>query len=203
MTDHISSAVSGTIYALHNGDYHYRYVGATLKSVDWRFDRHRNCARSGDPVPLYCWFRRFFGSIQVEVLEVCYTREETQLAEKKWIAVLKTHKSFGGYNSTHGGEKSPKGTKLTDEQKAKIGAIHRGRTVSDETKAKVSAALKGRTLSDEHRANLSGGQIGRKLTDEHRAKISAAKMGKYYGMHVRWHINRGIVKEGCIYCEAS
>ena len=46
-----------------------------------------------------------------------------------------------------------------------------------------------------------GWQNVQHFTPEERRRISS-KGGKR-GMHVRWHVNRGIRKEGCVHCEAT
>jgi hypothetical protein len=65
-------------------------------------------------------------------------------------------------NKTDGGE-GTSGMKHTDEAKAKMSAVHkgkprldlRGKKLSDEQKAKLSLALKGRIVSEETRKKLS------------------------------------------------
>lgn len=101
--------------------------------------------------------------------------------------------------------------------------------LSDEHKANLSAALKekwakdghhatGRTLSEDHKAKLSVASAGNRYAagqvwdDDRRAMISAVHKGKpksdatklkmAEGAH-RWrHVDKGIVKEGCQFCEA-
>ncbi len=61
---------------------------------------------------------------------------------------------------------------FSDEHRANIGKA--ARNCSEETRAKMSAVSKGRTLSPEIRQKMSAAQKGRTLSDETRAKLSAA-----------------------------
>jgi hypothetical protein len=84
------------------------------------------------------------------------------------------------------------------------------RPKSEATKAKMSAAkmgntyARGRKLSDEHKAKIAKARTGKKHSPETIAKMSAAKKGKpsmgQRGNHKRWHVNRGLVKTDCTYC---
>jgi hypothetical protein len=87
-----------------------------------------------------------------------------------------------------------KGSKLTEEHKARIAAANKERGCSEETRerlrmirtgshhtdssrAKMSASWKGRTFTDDHRAKISAAKMGFKHTDDARKKMSAAKTG--------------------------
>jgi len=86
-----------------------------------------------------------------------------------------------------------RGTKLSDEHRAKVSAAGMGRKVSDKTRAKISSANTGRKLppvSEETRAKKAeaqrlsyangrvGGMAGKTLSEEARAKISSANKGR-------------------------
>lgn len=75
---------------------------------------------------------------------------------------------------------------LTDEQKARVSAVHKGKKISEEQKLKLSIALKGnrnqRPWSDDRKAAKSTGMLGvpqgphseetkRKIGDAHRGKV--------------------------------
>lgn len=74
------------------------------------------------------------------------------------------------FNFTIGGD-GRKGSKLTDETKAKISKAHKGKTVSKETRKKISKAHKGKI----------GVNKGKKLSQETKKKISESRIGKYGG----------------------
>lgn len=71
-----------------------------------------------------------------------------------------------------------KGGKMTQEQKAKIGAANRGKHPSLETRAKMSNSHRGVKLSQETRAKMSKALKGRNVSKETRAKIGVAHKGK-------------------------
>ena len=88
-----------------------------------------------------------------QILEEC-KREELNEKEIYWIAELGTL-SPGGYNLTSGGGQ---GTSYSDETKAKMSKIHKGKTISEDQKAKLSAIRKGKTTgprSEETKAKQS------------------------------------------------
>lgn len=73
-----------------------------------------------------------------------------------------------------------KGKPKSEEHKAKIGDIHRGKVISNEQREQISAALKGIPKSEEHKKKISeasmGNQrwLGRKHSEETRRKMSEA-----------------------------
>lgn len=72
-----------------------------------------------------------------------------------------------------------RGSSLSPEHRAKIGAAQIGRQFSQSTRAKISAALKGKAKDN--------GQTGRKRTVESRARMSE-------GQRRRWAASRGEAK---------
>jgi len=48
-----------------------------------------------------------------------------------------------------------KGRSMSDEQRAKVSAVHRGKTISEAQKKKISEKLKGRAVTDEQRRQRS------------------------------------------------
>jgi group I intron endonuclease len=60
--------------------------------------------------------------------------------ERYYIKILKTTNSDFGYNLENGGHENKT---VSDETKAKIGAVHKGKKISESHKAKISAANKG------------------------------------------------------------
>jgi group I intron endonuclease len=90
-----------------------------------------------------------------------------------------------------------------------------GRKHTEETKKKVSEALTGITRSEETRAKMSVSMSGEKnphfgkpahnrgipMSEKTKRKLSESKKGKpNRGRHVRWHANRGITSDDCMFC---
>ena len=82
-----------------------------------------------------------------EVLFEHLTKEEAQQKEIELIAEYKSNEPKYGYNLSSGGE-SHNGCKgmhyQTEESKAKISAVHKGKTIPDSVKKKMSEAHKGK-----------------------------------------------------------
>ncbi len=97
-------------------------------------------------------------------------------AERKWI---QTFKDAGAslVNGTNGGDGTD-GHIQSQETRAKISLIHRGKTISPEHRDKLSIAGRKRFESLDARTKISVIHIGKHLSPEHRAKISIANRGK-------------------------
>lgn len=65
--------------------------------------------------------------------------------------------------------------KLSDVQKARVSAVHKGKTISDAQKEAVSRAQKGKPKSRDAVAKQRAAMLGREFTLQHRANISAAR----------------------------
>lgn len=140
-------------------------------------------------------------NIQVFVFP-CSTEQEALDAEIQHIAQFRSE-GLQLANLTDGGE-GMSGFKLSEESKAKLSAIRKGRKPTEETRAKLSAArigkpspVKGRKHTDEAKANMSAFQKGRKKSEEHKAKIAAAHIGKKMGPHTEeWKVAASNRKRG-------
>ena len=74
------------------------------------------------------------------------------------------------------GEKNPRyGKIVSDETRAKLSAVNRGKHRTDETRAKISAVNRGKIVSDDTRAKMSAANIGEK--------------NPMYGKHWHWRKN--------------
>lgn len=182
--------VYGVVYLITNLINGKQYVGQTIKKVSYRFNEH---ARANTLIGKAI---RKYGreNFKIKVLEKCYSYDELNAAEMKWIKKLNT-KDPNGYNKTDGGEgilnpatstreklaqagmgnKHALGRKHTEDEKRRISETQKGRTFSQEHKAKISAAKKGTVLSEETKKKMSAKRKGRKFTDEHKAKIAEAR----------------------------
>lgn len=89
--------------------------------------------------------------------------------------VAKRAASMRAYYATH--EHPSRGSKHSDEHRAKIAAANRGRVKTPEECARISAAKMGHTVTAATRAKISTAHMGREFSAEHRAKLSASRMG--------------------------
>ncbi len=64
---------------------------------------------------------------------------------------------------------------------------------------KIRKAKLGHEVTEDTRRKISAGLVGRKQ-DPQEARQSAENMR--YGLHVRWHVNRDIVKADCRFCSS-
>ena len=115
------------------------------------------------------------------LIQYCYSKEETNKAERFWIAEYR-RRGKAEYNLANGGDggngEANKGKKRSDETKRKLSEAHKGNHPSEETRRKRSESLKGKPKSDEWRKKISEAQKGKHLSEEHRRKLSEARKGK-------------------------
>ena len=69
---------------------------------------------------------------------------------------------------------------MTDETRAKMSAVRKGRPVSQEQREKISRANKGHATSDNVRQAVADANRRRVISEETRFKMSAAHVGKDY-----------------------
>lgn len=176
----------GYIYFLHNGDFQPRYIGMTSKTPEQRLARHMSDSKRGYVRPVYNWMRKH----GAENIQVCSMAETDSLEhlwelEKFYIAQERAYGSI--LNCTDGGEGTP-GLKLTKPRQPH----------TEERK---------KNLAEKMRGNQHG--AGYKHTEDAKARMSAAHKGRPsnapvgYGLHVRWHENRSLVKTDCNFCKES
>jgi hypothetical protein len=208
-----------------------RYVGATTRGREARFKAHLRAARAGDGRELYRWMSSELtaGHNIISILiESCDNIETLRLREEYWISEIPG--LFNGNGGgvvvipsppTRARMSASAKARFEDpKERGKIWPSSRSRDVSEETREKLRQAnvrrfedpaererigsrTRGQTLSPEHRAALSRANTGKKHSPETLAKLRAAKAGKpSRPMHNRWHVNRGIVKPDCIFCNA-
>ncbi len=196
------------------------YVGRTSVGIKSRFDGHIYMAkRHPQKSLLYKWMNRVgidrVECVLLEELPNDASIDQLNLREVFWIDNLQTHYTKGGLNSTLGGQgrmsgykhsqstrsaisKALAGKKFSKERRAKLSESHMGLSNgprNTETKQKISATLTGHSVSEEARIKLSKAHRGRKVSDAHAASNRIAS-------HIRWHVNRGVVKADCIHCES-
>ncbi len=189
--------IYGVIYLIINLINGKKYVGQTIKKVGYRFNEHAN-AKSllGEDIRKYG--RENF---KIDVLEECYSYEELNAAEKKWIKTLNT-KVPNGYNKTDGGngllnpckdtrEKMAAasmgnqhglGRKHTEDEIERIRQSNLGQKRSPETCEKIRQNKTGLKASDETKKKMSDKRKGRKFSEEHKANLSKSRLAYWEGI---------------------
>lgn len=87
----------------------------------------------------------------------CISAKDELLAlerERSLIVEHNTYMTEHGCNFTRGGD-GVSGYRFSDDARAKMSEMRRGRKLADDVKKRISDAHKGKTLSAEHRQNLS------------------------------------------------
>jgi group I intron endonuclease len=187
-------------------DPEYRYVGYTTIGAAKRLIKHKK-----DTVYRDFHVQRWILSIGsdrvvIDTLEICPEGDLRYIAaaERKWISRLKSE-----------------GHRLTNLNDGGIGG-NAGRTHSDKSKKKISESLGanpntrgeghwnfGRHLSDEHKEKMSVSLKGKTHSEETKAKFreNASNRDDSFRLektreanHIRWHVNRSIIKTECLYC---
>lgn len=167
-----------TIYCHVNKFNGKRYVGQTKQTLLQRWKTHIyaafNAKSKNSKYVFPCAIRKYGkDGWSHEVLEVCATIEEANLAEVKWILFHKTTDREFGYNTEAGG--GSEGSR------------------SEETRSKIAAALSAHYSAPENHAKLShvmppGMHKGRKLSDEHKEAIRAKLQDHYSAPENRAHL---------------
>lgn len=158
-----------TIYALCDpttGE--VRYVGKTTKPLLRRLADHVWRARR---CPTYCgnWILSLTHRPLIRALVVVEDADGS-IMEQRIIAVYRG-RGARLTNLTDGGEGAP-GLVMPESAKRTLALARRGSTLSAETRAKIGAAFRGRSLSPEHRAKISAAKRGHPVSNETRSKLS-------------------------------
>lgn len=196
------------IYALSIDGETHRYVGFTAaRGLRQRMASHRHEARAGRRRQPYPWMReagtdRVVATV-LEKLPLGTSPEVLGEREVHWIAELR-RRGYDLLNVTDGGPGS-RGYKRSPDVQQRITDAHRGRTYSAEVRERMAASKRGRKLSAEHRAKLSEVQMGRPRGAYNWTPNGLAEQAKSgaKAAHNRWHVARGVLKEGCVHCTAS
>ena len=182
------------VYIIRNTVNGKVYVGSAARSTKRRWIDHRMTLRGNRHRNRHlqsAWNKYGEESFTFSVLvwcapEDCVRYEQTVIDEYN-----AADRQFGYNSSPTAG--SCLGTKLSDETRAKMSKVRRGRKRpaevvakcaaaqkgikrSAETKAKLSAARKNNKVSNENIKKAIAANTGKKLSDEHKAKlVDAAK----------------------------
>lgn len=187
-----------------------RYVGLTKKAIDKRLAEHvyeANYPKRNKSHRTH-WFKSLADEGLYPViypLEVV-DEEAAPLCEQQWIARLRLL-GCQLVNGTEGGETS----RQTAESRAKMSAALKGRpgrVWTDEERQKLSASnsvsikFKFDTDPEYRERHRTGCKNRPPMSMERRQKLSDDRKGQTNkGHHTRWHLNRGIVKDDCQWCE--
>lgn len=181
------------IYLIVNKINGKTYVGQRKSSKEWYDDSYMGSGK------LLGLAKKKYGIENFEkfLIQYCYSKEETDKAEKFWIAEYRS-RGKAEYNIADGGsgiaikgrkawnkgKPSPmRGKNRSEETKRKISESKKGKHLTEEHKRKLSESLKGRTawnkgkhLPEEQKKKLS--EVARNMTEEHKRKLSESHKGK-------------------------
>ena len=174
------------IYLIVNKVNGKTYVGQRKSSKKWYEDKYMGSGKLLKPA------KKKYGIENFEkfLIQYCYSKEETDKAEKFWIAEYR-RRGKAEYNIADGGQGGNlahawnKGKKLSDEHKKKLSEAHKGKSVwnkgkpcSEETKKKISEANTGRHHTDEVKRKMSEQRKGKHHSEEWTRKISESNKGR-------------------------
>jgi dipeptidyl aminopeptidase/acylaminoacyl peptidase len=208
-----------TIYSLSGADGKTVYFGATSKNAAYALSHHRSAAKSAKRrTPVNEWVLENEGSVVFTALEeVSEEDKDTRLefwlsnARRSGLPILNVTKE----------EHAAKVKKAMSDPavRARISENGKGRVNTPEHRKAISEANKGRVISPEHRAIISARHTGKVTSPETKAKIAAKAMGHKRNegrvhseaakekmsrtRHTLNHVDKGIVKETCRWCNPT
>lgn len=178
------------IYLIVNKVNHKTYVGQRKSSKRCYEDKYMGSGKHLRAAQKKYGIENF----EKFLIQYCYSQEETDKAERLWIAEYRS-RGKAEYNIADGGHGSNgnkgkpawnKGVSMTEEQKRKISESKKGENnpnygkhFSEEHKKNLSKALKGKPKSEEAKRNMSEAHKGKRLSEETRKKMSEAHK-KYF-----------------------
>ena len=174
------------IYLILNKVNGKTYVGKHESPKEWYNDGYMGSGKLLKPA------KKKYGIENFEkfLIQYCSSEEETNKAEKFWIAEYRS-RGKAEYNIADGGEGGGfKGKHHTEKSKRKIAESCKETFKSEAVKQKLAEAHKGKRFSEEHKQNLSealkGKNKGKHRTEEQRRIMSEAGKGEnnpFYGKH--------------------
>src|SRR5574338_917675 len=152
------------VYRITERDTGRCYIGRST-NVEKRWRTHMSHARRGSNASIHTALReRGVEAFDFDVIEEC----EPELQPRREYELIWEHRAFlDGFNDDGGGGRltefsaaareklHAKRSPLTDEHKARLSSVMRGRRLSDETRMKMSATHTGVRLSEAHRQSLN------------------------------------------------
>ena len=165
------------IYLIVNNVNGKTYVGQHKSSKEWYEDKYMGSGTLLKKAKLKYGIENF----EKFLIQYCYSKEETNKAERFWIAEYRS-RGKAEYNLANGGDggngDANKGKHRSEETKRKLSEVHKGKLHSEETRQKMSEMRKGKKHSEEWSRKISDANKGKKLSEEHRRKLSEAKKGR-------------------------
>lgn len=173
----------GFIYCVTNKISGKCYVGQTTRPIEFRWRQH--CSKTGSATLLGKAVLKYGkDSFSVDQLATASSREELNAKEVFFIQLMSARDRHIGYNLAEGGgvvyrvlsdlhkarigasNKVVKRGPLSEEQRSKIGAAHKGvpKVVSPEAKIRMAEMLRNRVLSSE---------TLRKMSESHKDKVQS------------------------------
>ena len=167
------------------------YVGQRKSSKEWYEDKYMG---SGTILKKA---KQKYGIENFEkfLIQYCYSEEETNKAERFWIAEYR-RRGKAEYNIADGGRGIAikgrkawnKGKQMSDEMKKKLSESTKGKHLSEEIKRKMSESKKGhpgywlgKHHTEEQKKKISETwEYDKHFTEETKRKISEAKKGKHW-----------------------
>jgi group I intron endonuclease len=161
---------SGYIYAIRNRKNAHAYIGSTVNYKS-RWHTHRSQLRRGvhhSFVLQKAWDKYGEAAFDFELLLVCpkelRAMYEARLMPLQTYNIMRTPKESGVRG----------GWKHSDVFKAKMSALHKGKTLSEDHRAKLSAAASDRVYDEAFKQKARSRQIGVSPSVETRQRLSHA-----------------------------
>lgn len=186
----------GIIYCARNIKNDKKYIGKTVQTLEDRWGGHLDFAFTDRGWNIYfCRAIRKYGanSFELSILETI-PDEELNVAERKWIAELRTSDHKIGYNSTEGGEGFSTGDLNPSRLNPRRGPDNwcYGKPKPIEVREKISKSLMGllvgeknpffgKTHTEETKKHIGDIQRGQKrgpCSEQKKQKISEAQKGR-------------------------
>ena len=165
------------IYLIVNKVNGKTYVGQRKSSKEWYEDKYMGSGKRLRLAKLKYGIENF----EKFLIQHCYSKEETDEAEKFWIAEYRS-RGKAEYNIADGG----------------YSGGMKGKHHPEEVKRKISESKKGKGFSEDHRRKLSEAHkghvpwnVGKHHTEETKRKISEAKKGEKNPLYGKPGANKG------------
>lgn len=167
------------IYLIVNKVNGKTYVGQRKSSKEWNNDSYMG---SGKLLKL-AKKKHGIENFEKFLIQYCYSKEETDKAEKFWIAEYRS-RGKAEYNIADGGYCSPsfKGKHHSEESRAKISASVLRAFELNGTRQKLSEMSRGVPKPEEHKVAIGNALRGKPKSEEHRQHCKEAQQ-KYFETH--------------------
>lgn len=193
------------IYLILNTVNYKAYIGKTSRPAGDRWDAHLQVAISGQGYALHNAIRKYGPeAFELYVLEADPGIHGDDFLEKFYIRYYGTI-APNGYNLTEGGE-GILGYRWSPEQRRKksLGMLGKqnaaGHTYNPNPETRVTLKRSAAKQWAAGRGWKPTDAIRKKQSDSARARGLSPRMPAL-GLHQRWHVNRGVMKPACGFCQ--